>query len=108
MTLSVRPWNIARAKATFSKLLREAADAPQLIENHGREVAVVLSLDEYRRLSEHAERSNDDSRMRVFLDASAELRRQGGAELDAPARTPRSPPFEAQRKRGLARRPPAR
>jgi prevent-host-death family protein len=108
MTISANPWNVARAKATFSELLREAAVAPQIIENRGREVAVVLSLDEYRRLSERAERTNDDARMREFLGASAELRRQGGAELDVPARTARSSPFDRPRKRVLPRRPPGR
>lgn len=106
MTISVRPWNIARAKATFSKLLREAADAPQLIENRGREVAVVLSLDEYRRLSEHAERSNDDSRMREFLDASAGFVVR--AEQSWTRRLERRGARRSKRKRGLARRPPAR
>lgn len=101
-------WNIARAKASFSELLREAADSPQKIENRGREVAVVLSIDEYRLLSERAERTGGATRMHAFLGASAELRRQGGAEIELPARTTRASPFDQPRRRPGPRRPPAR
>lgn len=107
MTITARTWNIAGAKASFSELLRAAAGAPQRVENRGREVAVVLSADEYRLLSERAARSEHVPRMHDFLEASAELRRLGGAELELPARTPRKSPFDHPRKRS-ARRPATR
>jgi prevent-host-death family protein len=103
MTISSRPWNIARAKASFSELLRAAAASPQTVENRGREVAVVIGVDEYRRLAERAARTDEPPRMREFLDASAELRGQGGAELELPPRGPRASPFEPG-KRPHARR----
>ena len=43
-------WNVAEAKAKFSELVTKAGDAPQVIRNRGREVAVVLSLADYARL----------------------------------------------------------
>ena len=101
-------WNVARAKASLSELLRAAADAPQEIENRGRPVAVVLGIEAYRVLSERAARTDEAPRMREFLDASAELRRQGGAELELPPRTTRPSPFDQSRKRLPVRRPAAR
>lgn len=108
MTIKGRPWNIARAKASFSELLRGAAVSPQTIENRGREVAVVLGIDEYRLLAERAARTDDVPHMGEFLEASAELRRQGGADLELPARTTRPSPLDPPRKRPPARRPVGR
>jgi len=48
----VRAWQIQEAKAQLSELVREAEHTgPQAITWHGREVAVVLSKDEYERLT---------------------------------------------------------
>lgn len=45
------PWQIQEAKQRFSQLLRRALeDGPQVVTRHGEEVAVVLSLEDYRRL----------------------------------------------------------
>jgi prevent-host-death family protein len=108
MTITGDVWNIARAKASLSALLRAAAASPQTIENRGREVAVVLSVAEYRALSERAARAEAVPQVRAFLEASAELRRQGGADLELPARAARSSPFEHPRRRPPARRPAGR
>jgi prevent-host-death family protein len=105
MTISPRStWNIARAKASLSELLRDAAASPQTIENRGRAVGVVLSVDEFRRLVDRAAHADDDTGMRAFLSASAHLRDQGGAELELPGRSPRSSPFDRPRKRVVPRR----
>ena len=101
-------WNIARAKASLSELVRAAGESPQEIENRGRPVAVVLGIDAYRALVERAARTDAMPHMREFLDASAELRRQGGAELELPARTTRTSPLDPPRKRPPARRPATR
>ncbi|WP_394836856.1 type II toxin-antitoxin system Phd/YefM family antitoxin [Pendulispora rubella] len=93
-------WNIAEAKASLSELVREAAGAPQRLENRGREVAVVLSVDEYQRLVEQAETGSAGARMRSFLQASAEVRAAGGVELELPLREPRASPFEDEKPRG--------
>ena len=45
-------WPVERARAQFARMIERAAEGtPQRITRHGREVAVVLSLDEYRRLA---------------------------------------------------------
>lgn len=42
---------VQQAKQRFSDLIRHAqTDGPQLVTKHGREVAVVLAADDYRRL----------------------------------------------------------
>ena len=41
------------AKNRFSELVRRArSEGPQLVTKHGREAAVVLGVDEYRRLTQ--------------------------------------------------------
>lgn len=44
-------WNLQDAKNRFSELVREALRAgPQVVTRRGKETAVVLSVEEYRRL----------------------------------------------------------
>jgi antitoxin Phd len=45
-------WQVHEAKARFSELLEQAHEGPQIIAKRGAERAVVLSIDEYRRLLE--------------------------------------------------------
>ncbi|WP_225726430.1 MULTISPECIES: type II toxin-antitoxin system Phd/YefM family antitoxin [unclassified Nocardia] len=43
-------WPLAEAKARFSELIdRVEREGPQVISKHGREVAVVVPVDEWRR-----------------------------------------------------------
>jgi len=45
------PWKLEDAKNRFSELVRRAAsEGPQLVTKHGRDAAVVLGVEEYRRL----------------------------------------------------------
>lgn len=45
-------WQVQEAKQRFSEVVREAIDnGPQVITRHAEEVAVVISMSEYRRLS---------------------------------------------------------
>ena len=44
-------WQVQEAKQRFSEVLREAEGGAQMITKHGQEVAVVISIDEYRRLT---------------------------------------------------------
>jgi prevent-host-death family protein len=45
-------WGVADAKARFSELLDHAInDGPQAITRHGRQVAVVVSMEEWRNKS---------------------------------------------------------
>jgi antitoxin Phd len=47
----MQSWQVQEAKARFSALLRDAARGPQQITVRGRAAAVVLSADDYERLS---------------------------------------------------------
>jgi prevent-host-death family protein len=90
VTMSSRPWSIAAAKAEFSNVVRRAARAPQFIANRGEPVAVVLGVDEFRRLRQ---REDKVLRWRDFLRFSTELRANGGWDLELPPREPRRSPF---------------
>lgn len=56
MTSSDRDcWQIQDAKQRFSEMIRAVAhDGPQIITRHGEEVAVVVDIAEYRRLTRPA------------------------------------------------------
>jgi prevent-host-death family protein len=46
-------WQLQTAKQRLSELVDRVLDeGPQVITRHGKEVAVVLAIDEYRRLCE--------------------------------------------------------
>jgi prevent-host-death family protein len=45
-------WQVQEAKQRFSEVLRAVRrDGPQVITRHGEDVAVVIDIDEYRRLT---------------------------------------------------------
>jgi len=44
-------WQLQEAKAMFSKVVQSANEKPQIITVRGKESAVVLSMEEYRKLS---------------------------------------------------------
>lgn len=45
-------WQVQEAKQRFSEVVRDAVSGdPQVITKHGREVAVVLSVDLFQRLT---------------------------------------------------------
>lgn len=90
-------WKIAEAKAELSRVLRDAQHEPQVIENRGAPVAVVVGVEEFERL-----RSTADARERHedFLALSAAVRAEGGAELAATRRRPRRDPFGPRSRSG--------
>jgi prevent-host-death family protein len=46
-------WQLQEAKQRFSELIRSVeAEGPQFVTRHGKEVAVVVSIAEYRHLRE--------------------------------------------------------
>jgi antitoxin Phd len=46
-------WQLQEAKQRFSELVRHArAHGPQVVTRHGEEVVVVVSIEEYRRLTD--------------------------------------------------------
>jgi prevent-host-death family protein len=44
-------WQLQEAKAMFSEVIKAAAFKPQTITVHGKETAVILSFEEYKRLA---------------------------------------------------------
>jgi prevent-host-death family protein len=45
-------WQLQEAKQRFSELVRTAHDSgPQVVTRHGEEVAVVVAIDDYRRMT---------------------------------------------------------
>lgn len=50
MKKTVSRYSVAQAKAHLSEVLRRAEGTPTVIHNRGRDVAVVLSIDDYQRL----------------------------------------------------------
>jgi prevent-host-death family protein len=44
-------WQLQEAKAMFSEVIKEAGSKPQIITVHGKETAVILSYEEYKKLS---------------------------------------------------------
>ncbi len=52
--MTVRRWQLQEAKQQFSQVVERAhSGEPQLVTRHGKEVAVVLDVDEYNRLTGH-------------------------------------------------------
>jgi prevent-host-death family protein len=47
----VRRWQLQDAKQQFSRMVEHARnDGPQVVTRHGKDVAIVLAVEEYRRL----------------------------------------------------------
>ena len=44
-------WQVQEAKQRFSELIRAAHDEPQVVTRHGEEIAVVVDIVDYRRLT---------------------------------------------------------
>jgi prevent-host-death family protein len=91
--MASRKWTVADAKARLSEVLHDAERGPQVIKNRGREVAVVLGMEEYLSLKASDERAAPASRLHGFLRLSEAIRSEGGATLALPRRRARRSPF---------------
>jgi prevent-host-death family protein len=61
-------WQVQEAKQRFSELLRSVeAEGPQFVTRHGEEVAVVVSIAEYRHLR------NEGKDFKEFLQSAPDL-----------------------------------
>jgi prevent-host-death family protein len=66
-------WQLQEAKQRFSEVVRQAHDhGPQVVTRHGEEVAVVVSMEDYRRLA------GNRSDFKDFLLSGPDL---GGLEI---------------------------
>jgi prevent-host-death family protein len=88
-------WQIQDAKQRFSEMIRAVArDGPQVITKHGEDVAVVVNIDEYRRLTRpSADLAGillggpkiDDDTAGVFTEIEAERKADLGRPVDLEA-----------------------
>ena len=63
-----RRWQLQEAKQRFSELIRSVeADGPQVVTRHGEDVAVVISIAEYRHLCHEGEN------FKAFLQSATDL-----------------------------------
>ena len=61
-------WQLQEAKQRFSELIRSVeADGPQVVTRHGEDVAVVISIAEYRHLRHEGES------FKAFLQSAPDL-----------------------------------
>jgi prevent-host-death family protein len=61
-------WQLQDAKQRFSEVVRSARrEGPQIVTRHGEEVAVVVSMEDYRRLT------SDKPAFKEFILAAPDL-----------------------------------
>ena len=90
-------WQIQVAKQRFSEMIRAVTnEGPQVITRHGEDVAVVVDIDEYRRLTRPAVDlagillggpKFDDGTADVFAEVEAERKADLGRVADLEADT---------------------
>lgn len=88
-------WSVSEAKARLSEVLARARKSPQVIENRGESVAVILSKQEFDRLSQLRAEPRPTA-MAELLDFTRKLKAQGDLEFELPGRdleTDRPIPF---------------
>lgn len=90
-------WSVAEAKASLSAVLEDAKTSPQVIENRGTAVAVVVSIATYRECVGDPDDDPGSSRWKEFLRWNEGLRARGGATLAVASREPRPDPFRPKR-----------
>src|SRR5260370_263096 len=77
--------NVSDAKSKLSQTLHELENGPTIIHNRGRDVGVLISVEDYDRLVSAQGATEPSPSMESFLDAVARLKRKygGGAVLPA-------------------------
>jgi prevent-host-death family protein len=90
-------WQIQDAKQRFSEMIRAVtSEGPQVITRHGEDVAVVIEIGEYHRLTRHSVDlvsillggpKLDDGTADVFEEIAAERRADFGRAVDLEAGT---------------------
>ena len=87
MTVTAGQWQLQEAKQHFSELIRAVqTDGPQFVTKHGQQVAVVLDIVDYRRMT-GAELVD----FKDFLAAAPDL---SGLEIDRSTTPVRQVEFE--------------
>ena len=77
-------WQLQEAKNKLSKLVDEALKSgPQIITRRGVEVAIVLSVEEYRQLTASEEKLSDFFRQSPLVDMEIDLTRDKSSVRDS-------------------------
>jgi prevent-host-death family protein len=74
-------WQLQEAKAMFSKVVQSAKEGPQIITVHGKESAVVLSMESYRKLTSPKESLVSFMEQSPWADVKIELPRRSSEEM---------------------------
>ena len=73
--------SVAEAKQRFSEVIRlTEADGPQIVTRHGQEIAVIISISEYRHMR------GQDAEFKDYLRSGPDL---DGLDLSRPGDGPR-------------------
>lgn len=85
----MHPWPVQDAKARFSELLETCiAEGPQVVTKRGMEAAVLVPIEEWRRLQASARPSlkqlllAESARTEALVPARGKARRRAPAALD--------------------------
>jgi prevent-host-death family protein len=94
----VRPrrLSVAEAKAKLSEALRSIRSGPSIIHNRGRDVAVLIDVEQYEQLIAEQEAAHAHTSAQSFLDRIEQIKRDlgGGPDRFEPRRIdyrPRKP-----------------
>ena len=100
-TVRPRRIGVAEAKSQLSEVLRHAADGPTIIHSRSRDVAVVIAIEDYDRLTAEQNVGQGGAR---FLDRVEALKqRYGGVDDFDPAPAAFQPVDPFPRGRGAGR-----
>lgn len=89
-------WSVSEAKAKFSDVVDAAQRDVQWITNRGKDVAVVMGIQEFLALRELQAQMAPAARMREFLRLSEEVRNDLDIDFDIPRSANRPPPFSEE------------
>jgi prevent-host-death family protein len=79
-----RHWQVQEVKQRLSEVLRAAeSDGVQYVTRHGKDVAVVMGIDEYHRLSGHRYKDFNEALLSIpKVDVEFPRDRAGMREID--------------------------
>ena len=81
MTKATKRLGVSEARSKLSEVLREAAKGPTIIHSRGRDLVVVLAIEDYERLT--SERASPEPGGAAFLKRVEALKqRHGGGVSD--------------------------
>jgi prevent-host-death family protein len=80
-----RRWGVAEAKSKLSEVLREVAEGPTIIHSRGRDLAVVLAIEDYERLiSEQAPQETGGASFLKRVEALKQRHGGGVSDFEPP------------------------